>query len=779
VVAFSDGKPVSTVPENALNWMLRPASDDGEIDRKALASLLLEVARNLKPAAVEPENGIPFSDQRLNQLRTLLVGQEIEVLSRLSGVVEDPEQLAEAVSRVLPTAIAQASGDARLGRVLVPALEKATESSIRANPRTLVDLLHPVIVPAIRKSIGESIDETFQSFNDSLKHSLTLRGLKWRWEAWRSGLSFAEVVLRHTLVFQVEHVFLIHRHSGLMISHVTAENAASQDPQLVSSMLVAIQDFVRDSFTGTGQEGLDTLRLGELRLWSEQGQFATLVAVIRGNPPENLRDKMREVLRRIHVERHQALEEFAGDSAGFADVDAWLREIVYLVQQAAVVERAGNPWPIVWAWACVVLLIAGAWIYRWWRDEQLWQTYVSLLQKEPGIVVTDTASRGGKFTLNGLRDPLATDPQTVLRQVGIDASRVVTNWAPYEGLDPEFVRKRLETVLEPPAGVSFTAVGNRIVAHGSAPAAWLERARAASQMLPAGGPVLDLSGMATIVDEEGRRWDAAVARLRAEPGIVITQAERHDGKFVLAGLRDPLATDPLVILRDGGFDGSQVEMSFAPYQGLDPQFVLKRLTASIEPPPTVTLAIKDDHIVAQGEASAAWLDRARIAGRLLPVGAPPLDLTAVANTDDEATAKRRAEIAKLRQDTQKLREAIQSHYIRFAYNVSLPLPGQDAALDELAGELKELSSLAANAHVVTRVQLTGNSDSVGQGTFNLSLSLARAEAVRALLKKRGVDPDLLQVRGAGQFEPLQEDNSEAARSANRRVSFAVAIEEQS
>src|SRR4051794_15685050 len=238
------------------------------------------------------------------------------MLAQLTGLVEDPERLAVAVGQVLPTAIAHASRDARLGPVLAPALEKATQSSIRSDPRTLVNILHPLIVPAIRKSIGEAIDQTFQSLNESLRHSLTWRGLRWRWEAWRTGISFAEVVLKHTLVFQVEHLFLIHHHTGLLISHVAAEDAASQDPQLVSSMLVAIQDFVRDSFTGATQQPLDSLRLGELRLWSEPGAFATLVAVIRGNPPEELRDTLRSVLARIHAERHQALEDFDGDSSG-------------------------------------------------------------------------------------------------------------------------------------------------------------------------------------------------------------------------------------------------------------------------------------------------------------------------------------------------------------------------------------------------------------------------------------------------------------------------------
>ena len=255
----------------------------------------MDIAQNVKPDLRDtPTTNVPYVDTRLEQLRALLLGREIEILSRLTAIIEDPEQLATAVGRILPTAFAQASDDTRLGQIMAPALEKATQSSIRSDPRTLVNILYPLIVPAIRKSIGETIDQTFQSLNETLKYSLTWRGLRWRWEAWRTGRSFAEVVLNHTLVYQVEHVFLIHRHTGLLISHVAAENAASQDPQLVSSMLSAIQDFVRDSFSGAEHQGLDTLRLGDLSVWSEPGPFATLVAVIRGKPPEELHETLRQ-----------------------------------------------------------------------------------------------------------------------------------------------------------------------------------------------------------------------------------------------------------------------------------------------------------------------------------------------------------------------------------------------------------------------------------------------------------------------------------------------------
>src|SRR5216683_4354236 len=353
---------MSSSAAEAFEWLFRSPPPDSGIDREALAGLLVELARTVEPKSSGQPTGVSAVDLRLEQLRTLLVGHEIEVLGRLREVVEDPERLGLAVGRVLPTAVA--ASDARLGQVLAPVLEKATESSIRNDPRKLIDILHPVIVPAIRKSVGETIDNTFQSLNESLRQSLTWRGLRWRFEAWRTGKPFAEVVLNHTLVYQVEHVFLIHSHTGLLISHVAAEDAASQDPQLVSSMLTAIQDFVRDSFKGSGQQAVDTLRLGDLRLWCEAGPLAMVVAVIRGNPPEELRGRLRDVIARIHQDRRQALESFDGDSSGLADVEAHLAECAAMRQAAT--RKRSFPWLV---FLLAMLLVGGVPGVGYWRWE--------------------------------------------------------------------------------------------------------------------------------------------------------------------------------------------------------------------------------------------------------------------------------------------------------------------------------------------------------------------------------------------------------------------------
>ena len=736
-----------------LEWLLSPAAIDTGLDRKMLAGLLLELARNVDANVGAESTGIMSFDPRLEQLRTLVLGREIELLRHFSQVLDDPEQLAIAVSRVLPAAIAQAAArDERLGQVLAPALG----SSVRRDPATLVDILHPLIGPAI----GKSIDATFQSLNETLKHSLSWRGLKWRWEAWRSGTSFAEVVLKHTLVYRVEHVFLIHRHTGLLIAHAASQDATSQDPQLVSSMLAAIQDFVRDSFAE--QQGLDSLRLGELRVWSEPGPFATLVAVIRGNPPEELHERFRSVLARIHAERPEALENFNGDSSGFADVEAALTDCVQLKQEARAAHR-GFAWWLIAAAALALLALAATWGYQRWHDGRLWADFLARLRTQPGIVVTEAGERDGKWLVRGLRDPLAIDPQLVLREASIDPTRVVGQWQPYQSLDPPFVLKRAQDALAPPATVTVTLDGGRIVAAGSAPAAWLERARAASRLLPAGVSEVDLSQVRDLDAADDGLWADYVARLRAEPGIVVTESAKRDGKWTISGLRDPLAVDPQTVLRETAIDPARVVARWDPYQSHDPQFVLERVRAAFAPPPTVSFAIEDGRIVAAGMAPSTWIQRARASVRMLPAGGPPVDLSQVRDVNQGALGK--------------LRDEIQSKEIHFDYREPLPSKGQEAILDQLAEKLKELTALSATMRVTTRVTLTGHSDLTGTGLYNLALSLARAEAVRTLLKQRGVDPDLLAVRSAGTLEPRETGDTETARSINRRVSFTVGIDE--
>ncbi|MFT2215083.1 OmpA family protein [Rhizobium giardinii] len=571
----------------------------------------------------------------METLRQLLVGREISELSRVTHLLGEPEQLAEAVGGVLPSAAARVP-HAQLGEALAPAVETAVQRSIQKSPRTLTDILYPVFLPAIRKSIGEKIDQTFQSLNETLRHIFTWHGLKWRFESWRTGASFSEVVLKHSLVYRVEHVFLINRNSGLLIAHVAADNATSEDPQLISSMLSAIQDFVKDSFNEKEQSGLDTIRFGELRLWSEVGPFATLVAVIRGNPPEELHEIVRDVLLRIHDEYSQALEQFDGDGSPLAGIETQLQTCVELKQEDS---NQGFPWLVVAA-VLLVLIPAGGWFFLSWQSGQRWQAYVSRLGTQPGIIVAEQKVRDGQFYIAGLRDPLGADPQSLLSGTHVDPARVHSQWQFYQSLEPEFVLKRLTASLAPPDTVRLSIVKDRIVAEGEAPDTWIDRARAAARQLSAGGPEFDISKVRDVSPEAraAEHWRAYVSRLEAQPGIIVAEQAARGGHFYISGLRDPLGADPQSLLSGTHVDPARVHSQWQFYQSLEPEFVLKRLTASLAPPDTVRLSVVQGRIVAEGEAPDTWIDRARAAARQLSAGGPEFDISKVRDVSPEARA---------------------------------------------------------------------------------------------------------------------------------------------
>ena len=190
--------------------------------------------------------------------------------------------------------------------------KRRSRPSVRRNPQVLVDALFPVMGPAIRKAIASALASMVESFSETLEHSFSVQGVKWRMEAWRTGKPLAEVILLRTLVYRVEQVFLIHRESGLLLQHVSATAAGVQDADMVSGMLTAIRDFVHDSFGGKEGDSLDTFQVGERSVWIEQGPHATLAAVIRGSAPRELRTVFTEAIERIHLEQADALQKLRG-----------------------------------------------------------------------------------------------------------------------------------------------------------------------------------------------------------------------------------------------------------------------------------------------------------------------------------------------------------------------------------------------------------------------------------------------------------------------------------
>ena len=235
----------------------------------------------------------PMSESDLERVRRLLMGDEYAELLRLKDELADDGVFADHVSRIVTEALrARAAADDSITGVLAPIIDQAISSSIDQDPHKLAESLYPIMGPAIRKSITEALQGFLDNFNQLLEQSFSPQSLKWRVDAWRTGRSYSEIALLNTLEYQVEQVFMIHRETSLLIAHASADSATAKDPDIVSSMFSAIQDFIEDSFATQESEALDTLRMGDLNVVIQRGPLAVLAAVVRGMVPENLRDRI-------------------------------------------------------------------------------------------------------------------------------------------------------------------------------------------------------------------------------------------------------------------------------------------------------------------------------------------------------------------------------------------------------------------------------------------------------------------------------------------------------
>lgn len=115
-------------------------------------------------------------------------------------------------------------------------------------------------------------------------------------------------------------------------------------------------------------------------------------------------------------------------------------------------------------------------------------------------------------------------------------------------------------------------------------------------------------------------------------------------------------------------------------------------------------------------------------------------------------------------------------------NNEIKIPGKikfdfDKATIKEDAETKEilttLVSVMKENPAITKLRVEGHTDDKGGSDHNHKLSQARADAVAEWLAKNGVDKARLDTKGWGEEHPIEKNDNDKNREANRRVEFKV------
>lgn len=438
---------------------------------------------------------------RLQELRDILFSKEQQKIETLEHKIDDARLNSDELADLLPDAFVEKSSDKRLIRALEKPVAESVRASIIRDTDAFAELLFPVMSPAIRRSIVETVRSMMQNISQVIDQSFSLRGLSWRLESLRTNVPFHEIVLRNTLLYRVEQVFLIHNDSGLLIRHITSDETSQQDPDAVSAMLTAIQDFTSDSFaTEESSEHLAKIDTESHTIWLTPGRKAHLACVISGIPPSGIRNHFSDVLTDVHQEFSDKLQAYRGDKDDFILADELLRSCL-LSEQKEPEKRRSVSRIILPLIAIGVVGLLGWFGYQEYQQHQRFNVLKEKLSAIPGVAVMSASIKDNEFHFTGLRDPLSDDPAKVLTDDSEPEETVHMHWRPYLALEEPLIIKRVHNALQPPESVQLDVKAGVIHASGVASSEWQEKCRDLGPALP---------GIRNCITEQVKELDAVL-----------------------------------------------------------------------------------------------------------------------------------------------------------------------------------------------------------------------------------------------------------------------------
>lgn len=501
-------------------------------------------SRDINPASLPapPARVEPTPEEQLAILREILLREQSQRLDGMESTQREMEVTSGKLADMLPQAVQDSTqtGD-RLAEALSPTLTKSFQELVKSDPQALVDVISPILFPTIRAAIRDAIKAMVQTLNQALESSMSWQSLAWRWESWRTGRPFAEVVLLHSLLYRVEQVLLVHRQTGVLLQHVSNSNDG-KDADVISGMLTALQDFARDSFGVAEEEPLRELQVGDTTVYAAQGNATLLCAVIQGNPSPEVREKLRETSDAIHSRFARELRAYRGDNNDFVSCRPLLESCLLSAYEARKASPVAKYFARM-ATAIIFLSVCGllAWgMYRGWElrqaqhvktalqllrppsdiliknqgqvlraegeaprawlefaatqaqylpqglkldltrvkdRDQAWYVYLEQLRATPGIAITRAEILNEEYVVEGFRDAHVSEDSISPQRSGLNPELVTQHWRLFEAQEPEFKRMRLVEMLALPPEVLAEFAGEILHLRGSASHDWLESAK--------------------------------------------------------------------------------------------------------------------------------------------------------------------------------------------------------------------------------------------------------------------------------------------------------------
>ncbi len=364
---------------------------------------------DLKSKVIDNKQSKQQSISDLDRLRKLIVGIDRDQANHVIDRVSDAQLRGNDIHEVLIDAIEQL--DISEQEAILAHFSGVTKSRLQQyvseEPDEVSAIIYPVMLPAIRSAVSDSIRSALERIDEMFKNKLSPQSIKWRIEAKRKGISYGEVFLRHTINYGVEQAFLIDSSSGMLMQHVSLEEDSKKDEDAVSAMFLAIERFVNDSFNDS-DETLRRVTVGERVVYIAHGPKALLACVVRGTPPSDFRSDIESILERIHAAASTKLSTFAGDKTTLSSVAPLMAECLELEIEKETSDNTDDfnkKMKLAGQLLMFGLVFLGAFLFYNHMQNKRIDAYVHELNALDNVQIFTSGKEAGHWHLNGIIDP--------------------------------------------------------------------------------------------------------------------------------------------------------------------------------------------------------------------------------------------------------------------------------------------------------------------------------------------------------------------------------------
>jgi outer membrane protein OmpA-like peptidoglycan-associated protein len=223
------------------------------------------------------------------RLKELLFDKENEAIAVLSRRIDDvfdragtDDRFRTSVAHVLDGALREAEVDnhAQLAGAIAPLIVKTVKTEIRNSQDEIVEAIYPATGRMVKAYMASAIKD----LTDQINRRFEANPVMLRLQALTSGRSVGELAIAGSQKLSVDDVFLIRRATGELVGRWPQSAAGANRDHVMSGVLTAINEFTTEAFKAEGS-ALRQLDLGDARVYLRVSPTYLLAAKCTGSAP--------------------------------------------------------------------------------------------------------------------------------------------------------------------------------------------------------------------------------------------------------------------------------------------------------------------------------------------------------------------------------------------------------------------------------------------------------------------------------------------------------------